>query len=287
MINNSRIKLIICIVSILTFNITGCGNNKETEKEVISINVAGQDNAENMEDNRTEISSDTENISENAAYSVSDNSEAVAEEYASYDFKGYSQFKNLSLTKPGSFTSEAVIYYQPNPDYFKTVPADISFGNIECDMADGGKLYKIPVTIKIQELYTADNIKYSGCITPSVELADDITGEIIPLRDTKGNDKYDNEVIINSEDKEYKISYNISVSITTGDYALSGNGDYTRLVSFNAMYEVLVPEDYSGLIFKISPVTEYKKVNISELSLDKILMDQELSEGTVFVKISE
>lgn len=272
-INNTIVLMFAILI------LVGCGNkaaeNGIDEKEVITINTAS-----NTEDTKDSVSITDETAAEE------ERSLAVREEYSNYDGSGYCKFRKIDLEDVADFTSKAVIYYQQNPEeYNMPVDANIHFGEITNSANGDFKTYVIPVTIEVQELYSADNVKYSGCITPSIEFADNITGGIIPVRDTKGNDSYNYGITFTMKEKEYKIDYSCDVKIITGEYMAGNNGNYVRNLSFEARYTVNLPADYDGLVMKIMPVTEYRPINAVDVDSSNRLLDEEFVNGTVYIKL--
>lgn len=262
----------IIYISVCLLLLCGCGNSDDTPVVMVNMpqtqNVTEADNevSDNGTDNMNSANEQNENAKE-------------------YDGSGYTSFRGINVSDIEDYTCNAVIYYPSNTDYNEVTTANISFGDITNEMSGDRKIYNIPLTISMYDLYSSDNVNYSGCITPSVEFADDLTGGIIPVRDTLDNDGYSYGITFKTNDAEYLINYTCNVTVSRSDYEPADNGGYRRKIAFNAVYTVDVPYDYEGLIMKITPCNQYRDVNVTDVDMATHMLDDEMIEGQRFFRL--
>lgn len=266
-------------ISLLITAVSGCGKANEINKEVITIDMGDGANQ-----TQTDIQISTEN---NAGINNSENTANPMDTYSDYDGNGYLEYRGISSIDPQDLKMNSVIYYPNNPEEFNMVtPCDISFDQISLEVSDTEMTYIIPVKITMEELYSEDNVKYSGCITPSIEFADNITGGLFAVRDTKGNDLYDYSITFSNNGEDYTINYKCNVTVEKGEYTESVKNNYVRPVTFNAIYEISCPLDYDGLLMKITPTKEYRNVITEIADYSTHLLDEEISDDVVFIRFN-
>lgn len=184
-------------------------------------------------------------------------------------------------------TMDGVIYYQLNPEeYNETSAADIVFGEITKDSIDEGKVkLTLPVTITMKGKYTADCMDYSGCITPSLELADRYTSVIFPVNTGVGDGSYNyGGTIRSNNNKSVEVSYTCDYNVRFLGWNNNGDDTYTRDIVYNVVYTVIMPSDYDGLALKVAPNTQYK-TGVSAASGVTTYVQDDYPEGTRVFRI--
>lgn len=176
---------------------------------------------------------------------------------------------------------DGVIYYQPNPEeYHEVANADIAFGEVTREDIDGTKVkLTLPVTITMKGKYTADCMDYSGCITPSFELADKYTSVIFPVNTGTGDGSYNYGGSIKSKDKSVDISYTCDYGVRFLGWNNNGDDTYTRDMVYTVTYTVIMPADYDGLAIKLTPSRQYTTGIASATGLTTYVQD-DYPEGT-------
>lgn len=292
-------RTILIIVSILIAILVAInikpGSKKENVMEKqhsssVSVDFVATVSEDSTNDNDLDSPSDNDiSISANDTIpSISENTpdDVPNEESIALPYSSYCQNNRLSLRLASTVTSKGLIYYPQNPSsYNMAVDCEISFGNIESTINGNLKITTIPVTITVPGMYTLDDIDYKSAVTPFIELADDYSGYIIPMRSTKGNDTYAYGVSLKSGGTEYSINYTVSVSYNYGNYTSIGGGNYVRPIIFNATYTVESPSYYDGLILKITPNTSLSGLNA--VSIDSTLhkIDENMTQDILLLKI--
>lgn len=266
-------KKVITLILMIAFCLAACGKK---EPEVINIDLGIE-----------EPSVSTENDNDlNGDVSIDDVSYNPLDTYADYRGESYTEFRNIDVHQLENIKKNAVIYYQANPEeYNMPVDCQIDFGEITVDTSTSEKIITLPVTMSLEELYSSENIKYSGVITPSIEFADDYTGGLLYARDTKGNDGYNYGITFKSNEEEYTINYKCNVSVERGEYRESVDKNFVRPVKFIANYEIRCPLDYDGLLIKVTPMSEYRELVLEENDTTTHLLDEELAEDVLFMRI--
>lgn len=285
--------IIFILIGILTaVLIIHTSKNKETDKNAMEKNHTAKVTLsnDNLSDNTASINATSDNIisSNNASDNgISDNDTGDSEgRTPELNYVSYCQQHRLNLKLPSSINSRGVIYYPQNPSaYNMGVDCDIVFGEINTQISESIKVITIPVTLTMQGLYTCDDVDYSSAITPYLELADDYSGYLLPLRSTKGNDTYAYGVTLKSGGVDFDINYTVAVDYERGDYTSIGGGNYQRPIIFHATYTVEVPSNYKGLVLKISPVSSITGLNAASIDSTLHLMDEELTNDTLYFKI--
>ena len=157
-----------------------------------------------------------------------------------------------------NYEADGVIYYNGNPwDYNKVSPCNIVFGTVTSSMSGDNKVITVPIVLQMTGEYTDSCIDYSCCITPSFELCDINSGVIMPAQRGKGNSGYAYGGSIVNGDQTIAINYSCDYTCTKGGWESVGDGTFTRNITFNITYTIQVPQSYSGLVLKVTPVDSY------------------------------
>lgn len=268
--NNIKKICRLAIVSFMILFVSACGKQTQTEKEVVTLNIGNEPGM--------------------ALGQETNDSFQEADIVANYDLSGYTTFYNLPVSEcqaNSDYNVNGIIYSQNDPDsYNMPVQCHIHIADITCENTDTEKIYKIPLTVSFEELYSSDNVKYSACITPAIEFADNISGKILPARDTKGSDQYSYGISFSDDTHNYTLNCKCQVESKISDYSESSDGNYTRVREFSALYEITVPKDYNNLLMKISPVNNLRDINTVEAEATTHYMNEEMPEGTILLSIN-
>ena len=83
------------------------------------------------------------------------------------------------------------------------------------------------------------------------------------------------------------VSYGCDVTCDVSDYYVSDDGKNVCDIIFNVTYTVTVPTGYDGIIFKITPVTEYyeeSETDSGELTSSECITD-DYPDGTILMEL--
>lgn len=129
---------------------------------------------------------------------------------------------------------------------------------------------------------------YTSCTSFGNNLYDYHTGVKLKARSTSGNDGFSYVTPIMFHDKQYNISYTANVSWDYSDWCYEEWDDsYWSIATGTVVIEVKAPAGYDGLVFGVSPKTQYESSNYDDPASDQIsYAPTNPKEGSVFYRIN-
>ena len=254
--NNKVKKTIIIIASAMLLSLCACGQNTGT----VSANLPSASG---------DVQSDEGNSQ-------------------SFTGSNYADAYDLKINAYEDVSCDGIIYYGVSPEeYNKVTDCIVETGDVSSVSSDGITQLTIPLMLTMTGEYTDECISYTSAITPAIDLADRYTGLIIPTGELNGDDGFSYSVSVPYNDDTINISLACDVTDTMSEYRTADDGSYVCDIIFNVTYTIAMPDDYDGLIFKITPVREYVPETEDadgDISGNECILD-DYPDGTILMEI--